>query len=70
MASFCEVMIKARQNAGLTQQVLASRLKRPQSFVAKYEGGERRIDVVEFISICRALGEDPVRIIRALVRGG
>jgi hypothetical protein len=34
---------------------------RPQSFIAKYEGGERRIDVIEFIAIARALGADPVK---------
>jgi predicted transcriptional regulator len=46
-------MIKARKTADLTQHELAKRLRRPQSFVAKYEGGERRIDVVEFVTICR-----------------
>ena len=34
---------------------LAARLSKPQSFIAKYEAGERRIDVVEFIAICRAM---------------
>ena len=42
-------MIAARKAAGLTQHALARRLGRPQSFVAKYEGGERRLDVVEFV---------------------
>jgi transcriptional regulator with XRE-family HTH domain len=55
-------MIRARKNAGLTQHDLADRLHKPQSFVAKYEGGERRIDVVEFVTICRAIGSDPVKI--------
>ena len=59
-------MIAARKAAGLTQQDLAQRLKKPQSFVAKYEGGERRVDVVEFLAITRAIGTDPVRILRAL----
>jgi hypothetical protein len=45
-------------------------LKKPQSFVAKYEGGERRLDVVEFIAIVRALGADPLKLIAALVAGG
>jgi len=60
-AAFCELMIKARKAAGLTQHALALRLRKPQSFVAKYEGGERRLDVVEFIAIARALGADPSR---------
>lgn len=59
-------MVEARKAAGLTQHDLASRLKKPQSFVAKYEGGERRIDVVEFLDIVRAIGADPIHILRAL----
>ena len=66
LAAFCALMIKARKAAGLTQDDLARRLKKPQSFVAKYEGGERRLDVVEFLAITRAIGADPVRILRAL----
>ena len=67
-AAFCELMIEARKTAGLTQQDVAKRLKKPQSFVAKYEGGERRIDVVEFLKIARAIGADPLRILRMLIR--
>jgi hypothetical protein len=43
--------------------------KRPQSFVAKYEGGERRIDVVEFVAIVRAIGADPLKLLRDLMAG-
>lgn len=66
--AFRALLIAARDRAGLTQQKLAKRLGKHQSFVAKYEGGERRIDVVEFVMIARALGADLVRILRALVR--
>jgi transcriptional regulator with XRE-family HTH domain len=69
-AVFCELMVGARNAAGLTQHALALRLKKPQSFVAKYEGGERRLDVVEFIAICRALGADPLRLMATLVADG
>jgi transcriptional regulator with XRE-family HTH domain len=61
-------MIEARKKAGLTQQELADRLSKPQSFVAKYEGGERRIDVVEFVAICRAISADSVEIVRKLAK--
>lgn len=54
----------ARDEAGLTQEQVAQRLKRPQSFVAKYEAGERRIDVVEFLQIAEALRADPCAILR------
>lgn len=58
------LLVAAREKAGLTQQQLAERLNKPQSYIAKYEGGERRIDVVEFISIARALNFDPARAVR------
>lgn len=44
------------------------RLGRPQSFVAKYEGGERRLDVPEFIEVSEALGTDPLDILKELCR--
>jgi transcriptional regulator with XRE-family HTH domain len=61
-------MIRARKNAGLTQQELAKRLRKPQSFIAKYEGGERRVDVVEFVTICKAIGADPAKLLKALLK--
>lgn len=39
-----------------------------QSFVAKYEGGERRLDVVEFIQVAQVLGKSPQKIVGALVQ--
>jgi transcriptional regulator with XRE-family HTH domain len=68
-AKLRELLIAARKKAGLTQQDVAERLGRPQSFVAKYEGGERRLDVVEFVQVVTALDGDPIRILRALVAG-
>ncbi len=67
-AAFCAAMIAARKRSGLTQDALASQLKRPQSFVAKYEGGERRLDVIEFLTVAKAIGADPVRLLRRLIR--
>jgi transcriptional regulator with XRE-family HTH domain len=51
-----EVLVDARKAAGLTQRELAARLGRPYSLIANIERGERRIDVVEFIAVARALG--------------
>jgi transcriptional regulator with XRE-family HTH domain len=62
-----ELLVAAREKAQLTQQQLADRLGKPQSFIAKYEGGERRIDVIEFLAIARALQTDPARIVREIV---
>lgn len=53
-----EALIAARKTAGLTQEQLAARLRQHQSFVARVESGERRIDVVELIVLARALGAD------------
>jgi len=61
-------MIDTRKRAGLTQHQLAKKIGRPQSFVAKYEGGERRIDVVEFLKIVRAMGADPTAVFRTFIR--
>ena len=63
-----ELLIDARKEAGLAQHEVARRIDRPQSFVAKYEGGERRIDVVEFIAIARALGQDPKQLFAQLAK--
>ena len=51
-------LVDARQNAGLSQQQLAAKLKRHQWFVARLESGERRIDVVEFTVLARVIGFD------------
>ena len=60
------LLIEARKNADLTQAQLAHRLRRPQSFVSKYETGERRLDVVEFIEVAEAIGVEAHKLIRDL----
>ena len=61
------MLIAERKAAGLTQTVVAQRLGKPPSYVAKYEGGERRLDVLEFLDIAAAIGFDPCGPIRALL---
>ena len=68
-ARLIATLVAARDAAGVTQQKLAERLDEHQSFIAKYEGGERRIDVVEFIAIARALNTDPVKLFREFAAG-
>lgn len=55
-AVFAEVLRKARKTAQLTQTEVAARLGRPQSFVAKYEGCERKLDVIDFLNVAKAIG--------------
>ena len=57
---------ETRTKAGLTQAELASRLHRDQTFVSKYETGERRLDILELRDVCRAIGIDFKQFIRAL----
>ena len=57
--------IAARNAAGLTQQAVADQLGKPQSYIAKVEGLERRLDVVELLQLAKAIGVDPMPAIRA-----
>jgi ribosome-binding protein aMBF1 (putative translation factor) len=61
-----ELLVARRKAAGLTQTVLAQRLGKPPSYVAKYELGERRLDVLEFLDIAAAIGFDPGKVLRLL----
>jgi len=61
--SFREALKQVRIDQGLTQKDVAERLKVPQSFVSKYENGERRLDVVEFITLAKALDVDYIKIL-------
>jgi ribosome-binding protein aMBF1 (putative translation factor) len=66
--TFCSLFREERQKARLSQERLAEKLNRPQSFVAKIEKGERRVDLVEFLTIASAMGIDPVKFMRKLQR--
>ena len=48
-----------RIGAGLTQIMLAKKLGNTQTFISKIERGERRVDMVEFVELCEAMGVDP-----------
>ena len=56
----------ARQEAGMRQVDLADRLRQPQSYVSKYESGERRLDLLELRQVCNALGISLEAFIRRL----
>jgi transcriptional regulator with XRE-family HTH domain len=51
-----------RKRAGLTQTQLAAILGTPQSFIAKVENGERRLDVLEFATYVAAMGAAPGKV--------
>ena len=50
--------MKARKDKGLTQTALADQLRKPQSYVSKYENKERRLDILEFAKIAELLEID------------
>ncbi len=65
-----ELLAELRKASKLTQADVAARLDRPQSFVAKYEGGERRLDIIEFVDVAEALETDPCALLASLLHAG
>ncbi|AKH44314.1 Helix-turn-helix domain protein (plasmid) [Croceibacterium atlanticum] len=52
-------LIAARQDRGMSQSELASRLGRPQQFVSRYELSKRRLDIIEYVDVAQNLDLDP-----------
>ncbi|AVL80624.1 helix-turn-helix domain-containing protein [Klebsiella oxytoca] len=63
-----KLLRSARIDRRITQSQLAESLGKPQSFVAKVENGERRLDVIEFATIARLLSLDPAEILNAVMK--
>lgn len=61
-----KILVQARREMKLTQSAVAQILGKPQSFVSKYERGERRLDLIEFIAVAEVLRLDPGKVIREL----
>lgn len=57
---------EARIKQNITQEKLAQALNRPQSFIAKVESGERRLDMVEFVLLARLLSINPETVIKKI----
>lgn len=62
-----QVLVETRKSKGVTQQELADRLNRPQSYIAKVETGERRLDVIEFIEWCQSVGAPPDAVVNRII---
>lgn len=67
-AAFLAIITTARNELGLSQRELAQLLGKPQSYVSKYERGERRLDIIEFLDLCKVLKLDPSAVVRGLAR--
>lgn len=61
-------MRAVRKERGISQQELARRLGKPQSYVSKAETGERRLDVVEYLHFMRAIESEPSALLRDIER--
>ena len=57
-------MVKLRKDKKVTQTQLAQQLGKPQSYVAKIETLERKLDIVEFVDWCHAIGQSPSELLR------
>lgn len=66
--SVISALKQARVRQNVTQTAIATALGRPQSFIAKVENGERRLDVVEFIRLAQLLGMDWQNELQSIAR--
>lgn len=64
-----ELILAERKQAGIRQVQLAKKLKRSQTWIARLESGERRIDVIELIDLADAIGFDAPAIVAAVQQG-
>jgi transcriptional regulator with XRE-family HTH domain len=63
--SLIDWLTSKRQLAGMSQQQLADLLEKPQSYVSKYENGDRRLDFLEVLDICFVIKADPTSLINS-----
>lgn len=63
-----ELLIAERKNAKITQSELAKRVDRTQSFVADFERSERRLDIIDYLSLADAIGFDPLELLGDVFR--
>jgi transcriptional regulator with XRE-family HTH domain len=61
---FRTMLAAAREECGITQVEIAAQLCKPQSFVSKYERGERRLDFTEFVELANLLEIDAADFIK------
>ncbi|MDR0251096.1 MAG: helix-turn-helix domain-containing protein [Burkholderiales bacterium] len=61
-----DILRRTRKKQRITQKALATALGRSQPFIAKYEMGELRLDIVEFVRIARLLGLNPAKVLKGV----
>ena len=63
-----EWLVNERLLAGMSQQDLAKELNKPQSYISKFENGERRLDIIEVIDICNAIKCNPFDLLKLITQ--
>ncbi len=63
-----KLLIAVRKKAGITQQELAKKLGKNQSYISKYENSERRLDMIEVIAIMKAMDSNPVELMDNILK--
>ena len=66
--ALCQVLREERKRRRLSQAEVAATYGWSQSVIAKIEQGERRLDVVEFLWLVRAMGADPIKILALVTK--
>lgn len=67
-ARVVDVLKAAREKSRLSQTALAERIGKRQTYISLIEQSQRRVDVLEFYALARAMGADPVELYAELVR--
>ena len=62
-----QLLVTARKKSGITQQQLAKKLGKNQSYISKYENAERRLDIIEVIAISKAINFNPVELMNDML---
>ena len=63
---FVEMLVQARKESGLTQTELAARIGRKQGHISIIENQVRRVDLIEFCALVKAMGHDPVTLFQRI----
>lgn len=63
-----QLLVTARKKSGITQQQLAKKLGKNQSYISKYENAERRLDIIEVIAISKAINFNPVELMNDMLK--
>lgn len=62
-----EILVKARHDAGMLQSDLARCVGKDQSYISNIERNQRRVDIIEFYDLAKAMNRSPVELFRQIV---